>query len=1696
MLERAGGGGLGATPSARERAAQRALQDARATAVRGSVPESYHQKRSGRTYGRSRASSHVDARTNGRRRMRHMDYDAQADTLARSGGGERPRRSSSGDGRRGSGRRSSALGSLETLEARIAALEGAGFGSSPPPSAPSTAPSSRPRSSTSPEARQALTRASLDERQSSSGEMYASRRRSDRSRERLAASRSRSPAGRVEGRSPAARAEGRSPAAYVEGRSPPSVRRTPSPRAVSGNGSGHPVPSSPPQRALPEHTSTTVAAPVHDHGLSVEAFAQVSKLIADGQARYRSEFEARLDALEDAHAATTRRLWAELENLREVVRDSAEESRVAIKDLDVLLKSEMLQTTEFVEAQMRKVAASRADGASTSSGSTAAAAAPAEAVEDGAAPQGATQTDFALARLVHHVSQVEAELRGELAAATTARSEAAESLQAKVDEVKAKLEAHEAENGRQVAALQGTASSTFADVGKITARLDEIDANTESAFRKTQEVLAALDSRQREVAEIVRRWVDAFRSVESALPTLQSEVAGVVRSVCDVRDDLTSATARTSYLEGAVATRMKELEDFVRAQQPTPSHEPSRSPDDVLIAAKRTVDDRASELQDEIEALRKLCVTRTAELRQELESGCVRPAQLQRALDRRDRNLLGDMERLASSWADSRLNEIRHKIGKLEHRVAGVAARSAISPRGSPYVPRRGSAGTPELTRSGSAQSGSSGDEAPHAGKPPRPARRTSAGASDSAPLIGRDSHSDSPPGVDRHRSSPPLLTDGESSAADGESPAMGRSPEPSYSAIPDEQPDEAAPDQPLPQALQRDSTTRSSAGQRVGVVDGALEQKEVKSPASSPLLSHGADHASESAFDPPTQVARARTSSPPADADVLQAKDPQLESVQAIDAGDDRDPGADGAAEVPQASAAGSAPAADDTLPELSHEDSMPQVVSSPFDPVDRPRSSLTSYLLRRAAAHGDATAIVAPPLEVHESAMPDISEWPSLTFREFAEEVRLVGAGLARGGFKKGDVLALVAPNCVFYPVVFHAAVALGGVVAPSPADHTIDLLADQFSVSHPRVVVCAPRALDGVVAALNMARVRSQVVLMDDCPPSKGSPRNDPSSFPTLSSITKGGVEGFPTKIRFSPRKDAVMLLYRYPLSRQLLYKRRRSKAEQTQELAEAVARMEHGETKEIVVPPPEPPLSAEESSVDPTIKSAPVLDVRGRVLVITHANVVACLSGAEAACSAPAVTRVRRLMSELIGNGEDGSSAGSDDGADVDVDGRPGVYGPADTVLCSAQFGSAEGIIWGLHLPMLLGSRLVAAPHQYLSATAGLRQLVARCRPSVYVTETLSSVPFAPSIKQVVHLVSLSEPRTHRAVSRQPTPGVLNDMGSVLVARVAGCEELCASGFVLHARFQELSRIDEYVRARAELPETRLPRVCAALGVLVPNLQSKLMHPVENRPVGNNSVGELCICSPYLARGVVGSDGQVTALRLDREAFMPTGHIVMCAVSGIFYVWSTSSRSSTASLSGTPTTVGSPAPGAVEAPDGSTGKGGAGGGAMSPSRQARPAPDDEPPSSGKREIPSSVTPKESSPPPQATAPASAAGKRATSRRKPASAVEFTSPVGVTASDEWPSTDGEPWPGRDEVHSGWSVVGTPAARGQHVAATPGSAAPAGAASTPAVATPDGDDWGVSDPTWEPDFGNAADSAVAADAEGGGGEWEPDFS
>jgi acyl-CoA synthetase (AMP-forming)/AMP-acid ligase II len=177
--------------------------------------------------------------------------------------------------------------------------------------------------------------------------------------------------------------------------------------------------------------------------------------------------------------------------------------------------------------------------------------------------------------------------------------------------------------------------------------------------------------------------------------------------------------------------------------------------------------------------------------------------------------------------------------------------------------------------------------------------------------------------------------------------------------------------------------------------------------------------------------------------------------------------------------------------------------VFRSPHPDVEIPNTPLPDFVLARAGELGDKPALVDAP------------SGRTFTYRQLAESVRAVAAGLAERGFGKGDVFAHYAPNLPEYAVAFHGVAAAGGVNTTANPLLTADELALQLRHSSTRLLVTVPAQLETATASAERAGVEEVFVY------GQGG-----GATPFAALLEAGGE---PPEVAINPADDLVALPY---------------------------------------------------------------------------------------------------------------------------------------------------------------------------------------------------------------------------------------------------------------------------------------------------------------------------------------------------------------------------------------------------------------------------------------------------------------------------------------------------------------------------------------------------------------------------------------
>jgi acyl-CoA synthetase (AMP-forming)/AMP-acid ligase II len=147
--------------------------------------------------------------------------------------------------------------------------------------------------------------------------------------------------------------------------------------------------------------------------------------------------------------------------------------------------------------------------------------------------------------------------------------------------------------------------------------------------------------------------------------------------------------------------------------------------------------------------------------------------------------------------------------------------------------------------------------------------------------------------------------------------------------------------------------------------------------------------------------------------------------------------------------------------------------VLRSPYPDVVIPPTSLTEFVLERADRLGAKPALVDGP------------SGRTVTYGGLAAAVRRLSAGLAERGLRKGDVVAIFAPNLPEWPLVFHGIAAAGGVITTINSLATAADVEQQLRDSSARFLVTVAPFLDRSLGAAKSAGVEEVFVIGDAIP-----------------------------------------------------------------------------------------------------------------------------------------------------------------------------------------------------------------------------------------------------------------------------------------------------------------------------------------------------------------------------------------------------------------------------------------------------------------------------------------------------------------------------------------------------------------------------------------------------------------------------------
>src|SRR4030095_12580397 len=177
-------------------------------------------------------------------------------------------------------------------------------------------------------------------------------------------------------------------------------------------------------------------------------------------------------------------------------------------------------------------------------------------------------------------------------------------------------------------------------------------------------------------------------------------------------------------------------------------------------------------------------------------------------------------------------------------------------------------------------------------------------------------------------------------------------------------------------------------------------------------------------------------------------------------------------------------------------------RIIRSSYPDVEIPKVSLTEFVFARAAELGDTPALI------------DGASGRTLTYTQLVGAIKRCAAGLAARGLRKGDVLAIYAPNVPEYAIAFHAVASLGAISTTVNPLYTADELAQQMRDCRAKYLLTVEPLLDKAAAAAPKTADVPELFVFGEAE----------GATPFASLLTSGSE---PPDVDIDPRRDLVTL-----------------------------------------------------------------------------------------------------------------------------------------------------------------------------------------------------------------------------------------------------------------------------------------------------------------------------------------------------------------------------------------------------------------------------------------------------------------------------------------------------------------------------------------------------------------------------------------
>ncbi|EDV23262.1 uncharacterized protein TRIADDRAFT_58361 [Trichoplax adhaerens] len=149
------------------------------------------------------------------------------------------------------------------------------------------------------------------------------------------------------------------------------------------------------------------------------------------------------------------------------------------------------------------------------------------------------------------------------------------------------------------------------------------------------------------------------------------------------------------------------------------------------------------------------------------------------------------------------------------------------------------------------------------------------------------------------------------------------------------------------------------------------------------------------------------------------------------------------------------------------------------------------------------------------NKPAMTDGITGASYTFHQLDDAIKRVASALVKRGLKKGEVVAIISPNCIEWPVLFFAVISVGGIITTCNHGYKETELSSQLSNAGAVYLVAAKSSVRTV--SKMRYKVRERFII------------GDADGYTSYSELIRDDGSRFPSFVKINSKTDICVLPY---------------------------------------------------------------------------------------------------------------------------------------------------------------------------------------------------------------------------------------------------------------------------------------------------------------------------------------------------------------------------------------------------------------------------------------------------------------------------------------------------------------------------------------------------------------------------------------